>query len=116
MIEQTYQIHLFYPMLFLLLLAIVITIGIVCVKNKDNNLFGNIFNKHTDEHIDTTGKLSKAHTEVLTLPKEYEQEIHALESDVKEIKDNLLDLTKDINDKLSLLLKRVTKLEKDKHN
>lgn len=117
MYEEITHVHLFYPMLFILLLSIVIMIGIVCIKNKDNNLFGNIFNKHTDEHIDTTSKFSKAHTEVIaTLPKEYEEELHTLESDVKEINDRLIATTKDINEKLDLLIERVAKLEKKEYN
>lgn len=110
-------INLFYPLLFLLFLAIVITIGVVCVKGNDNNLFGNIFNKHADEHIDTTDKFSKAHTEVIAhLPETYEKELHVLESDVKDIQERLIQTTEDINHKLDLLIERVAKLENIEYN
>ena len=118
--EDIINLRLFYPMLFSTIIIISIIVGLVIVKGKDNNLFGNIFSKHTDEHIDTTGKLSKAHTEVIaTLPKVYEEELHDLETDVKDVKDvqtRLIETTEDINHKLDLLIERVVALEEIRYN
>ena len=101
---DTVQIHLFYPLLFLLLISIVITIGIIIAKSSDNGLFSNIFNKHTAEHIDTTDKFSKAHTEVIEhLPPVYEKELHALEKNNKKI----MDILEDISDKLNMLIEHL---------
>ena len=85
-------INLFYPLLFLTIIVAFVIIGIVLVKAKDNSLFGNIFDKHSDEHIDTTSKFSKAHSEVISLPKQYEDELHALEISVKQTDERLINL------------------------
>ena len=72
MIEQTIttEYNTFYLIIFGFLSLVAIVIGLVIVKRKDNNLFGNIFNKSSDNAkeitIDTTDKFSKAHTEVIT--------------------------------------------------
>lgn len=98
---ENLTINLFYPLLFLFLLSIVITTGIVIIKSKNNGLFGNIFNKHTAEHIDTTDKFSKAHTEVIEhLPPVYEKELHSLEKNNKKI----IDILEGMNKKLDILL------------
>ena len=114
--EDIINIRLFYPMLLATITIIAIIIGLVITKGKDNNLFGNIFNKHADEHIDTTEKFSKAHTEVITLPETYEKELHTLENNVKDIQDRLIATTEDINAKLDLLIERVAKLENINYN
>ena len=118
---ETLTINLFYPLLFLLLLAIVITVGIVCIKHKDNNLFGNIFNKSSDNAkeitIDTTDKFSKAHTEVITcLPKHYEEELHYLEESVKDVQTRIIETTEDINNKLNIIIAKVAELEQNNNN
>ena len=113
---ETITINLFYPFLFLLMIAIVITIGIVLVKNKDNNLFGNIFNKSSDNAKDITldinDKFSKAHTEVITsLPQHYEDELHSLEKAVKNTENKLIVLAEDVNRKLDMIIERIVILE-----
>lgn len=128
MIETTATYNAFWLIIFTFLAIVVITIGIIFAKTKDNNLFGNIFNRHVDEHVDTTDKFSKAHTEVVALPKVYEDELHVLETDVKKANDRLssleqvakatdskiLNLTIDINNKLDLVIQRIVELEKKK--
>lgn len=98
-----WDINLFYPLLFLLMIITVVTIGIVLIKNKDNNLFGNIFNRHVDEHIDTTEKFSQAHTEIVKaeFTVAHEKELHHIQEMVEEI-----------NDKLDDIIERVIELEK----
>lgn len=117
-----WDINLFYPLLFLLMIAIVITIGIVLVKGKDVK----IFNKSSDNikelaldnnkvHINTTDKFSKAHTEIIAgLPLEYHQELHSLEEKVKDVQSQLIELTEDINNKLDLIIQRIITLENKK--
>lgn len=118
---ETLTINLFYPLLFSLIAIIVITIGIVCIKHKDNNLFGNIFNKSSDNAkeitIDTTDKFSKAHSELITcLPKHYEEELHYLEESVKDVQTRMIETTEDINNKLNMILEKVVELEKNNYN
>ena len=112
MTEVVTEYNIFWLIIFSFLTIIVITTGIVIIKSKDNNLFGNIFYKHTDEHINTTDKFSKAHSELIALPKQYEEELHSLEKSIKETNDRLLELTIDINNKIDLLVTRIIKLEK----
>ena len=114
--EVTSTYNSFWLIIFSFLTIIAVIIGLIITKSKDNNLFGNIFSKHTDEHIDTTDKFSKAHTEVIALPKVYEDELHNLESDVKDIQERLIETTEDINKKLDLLIERVAKLEHISYN
>lgn len=98
-------INLFYPLLFLLLISIVITIGIIIAKSSDNGLFSNIFNKHTAEHIDTTDKFSKAHTEIIDhLPPAYEKELHSLEKNNKKI----FEMLENIIGKIDILIEYST--------
>jgi polyhydroxyalkanoate synthesis regulator phasin len=112
MIEETYQIHLFYPCLITILVVLIVTIGIVIIKCKDSSLFNNIFNRHVDEHIDTTDKFSKSHTEIVSgLPVVYHQEFHNLEKEVKNTNSRIVQLANEINEKMDLLVERVTKLE-----
>ena len=93
-----WDLNLFYPFLFLTIIVLIATIGLVITKTKDNGLFNNIFNKHTDEHIDTTDKLSKAHTEVVEA-----KFTPAHETQMQEISAMLTDITN-----------RVIELEKKK--
>ena len=118
----------FYPILFLsitvITIAVAIIIGIVKVKSKDNNLFGNIFNKHVDEHIDTTDKFSKAHTEMVEvvevvdgIPTQYQHELHSIEETVKKETtrlDKLVDDMEEVNQKLDILLEWKFETERNK--
>lgn len=107
------QIHLFYPLLFTVIIVLIITIGIVLVKYKDGSLFQNIFYKSSDNAkeitIDATDKLSKAHTEIVEVKwdKAHEQEMHSLEMTVKEVlkKVNIL------MDRYDVILERIEKIE-----
>lgn len=106
------EVNLFYPLLFTIIGLFIIVGGVVIVKCKDSTLFNNIFNRHVDEHIDTTDKFSKSHTEVVAgLPVIYHQEFHSLEKEVKDTNSRIIQLANEINEKMDLLIERITKLE-----
>ena len=95
---QVTTINLFYPLMFLAIIVIAVIIGIVIIKIKDSSLFNNIFNRHVDEHIDTTNKFSLSHTEIVSgLPIVYHYEIHDLECKIKNIDKKIDELIKEIN-------------------
>lgn len=119
MIEQTFQIHLFYPLLFIFLTIVVVTIGLVIkgrssdftfkdifIKHDDNNK--DIFFRHSEEHEDTTSKMKDMHTEVVDgIPTQYQHELHSIEETVKKETTRLDKLVEDmteINHKLDILL------------
>ena len=105
---QITTINLFYPLISLVLIIGIVTIGIVFAKCKDSSLFNNIFNRHIDEHINTTDKFSKAHTEIIAgLPIVYQQEFHSLEFNVKANKEKIIKLENKINE----LLEKISILE-----
>jgi len=110
MVEQTFQIHLFYPLLFLTVIIIGGLITFYLFKNKDDNLFDSIFHKHADEHIelhnDTTTKIK----EIITWTPEKEKEIHAIETKLHEFEVMLIE----INSKIDTLSTRIMFLEKQK--
>lgn len=107
---ETLTINLFYPLLFTVIVVLIVTVGCVLVKCKDNNLFGNIFNKSSDNTkeitLNTTDKLSKAHTEIVEVKwdEAHEKEMHRLEVQIREI-----------IEKLDMLIKRVSILEQDRN-
>ena len=111
MIETITSINIFWLVVFgtIVIISTFIIIGTVIIKlkSKDNSLFGNIFNNHVDEHIDTTDKFSKIHTEIIAgLPVEYQHELHSLEVDVQKNNDLINEIKKEINilaDKIRLL-------------
>lgn len=107
-----WDLNLFYPFLFLTIIVLIATIGLVITKTKDNGLFNNIFNKHTDEHIDTTDKLSKAHTEVVEakFTPAHEKELDYIEKKIDKIEKDIIE----INDKLDAFIQKVIELEKRK--
>lgn len=109
MIEQVTQIHLFYPLLTLILIVLIVTIGIVVIKCKDNGLFNNIFNRHADEHEYTTDKMANMHDNII--PLKYtsiqEKELHSLETGLKELQDNVSELKEKVNE----LFDRIMKIE-----
>ena len=109
---QVTAINLFYPLIFIVITILIITIGTVIVKIKDSSLFNNIFDRHVDEHIDTTGKFSLSHTEIVSgLPTIYHKEFHNLEKEVKNTNSRIIQLATELNEKMDLLVERVTKLE-----
>lgn len=92
------DINLFYPFLFITIGLFIIIGGVVIIKCKDSILFNNIFNRHVDEHIDTTGKFSIAHTEIVAgLPTIYHKEFHNLEQKAKEHDERIEKLEEKIN-------------------
>ena len=96
---QVTTINLFYPLMFLAIIVIAVIIGIVIIKTKDSSLFNNIFNRHVDEHIDTTNKFSLSHTEIVSgLPIIYHHEIHSLERKIKDIDKKIDELAEKIID------------------
>lgn len=107
-----WDINLFYPLLFVVIGLFIIMASIVIIKCKDSSLFNNIFNRHVDEHIDTTDKFSKSHTEIVSgLPIIYHQELHQLETEVKNNNNRIIQLAKELNAKMDILVERVTQLE-----
>ena len=116
MVEDITTLKLFYPILFFVI-GVIITVLIfscktVLIKFKEKDSEDFRFKTHVDEHIDTTGKFSKAHTEIIAgLPIEYHQELHCLEEKVKNVESQLILLTVDINKKLDLMIERISKLE-----
>ena len=107
-----WDLNLFYPFLFLTIIVLIATIGLVITKTKDNGLFNNIFNKHTDEHIDTTDKLSKAHTEVVEakFTPAHEHELHSIEEKLRSIETQMQEISAMLTD----ITNRVIELEKKK--
>lgn len=105
-------LRLFYPMLFTTIIVLGIIVGLVITKTKDNGLFNNIFNKHTDEHIDTTDKLSKAHTEVVEAKWDnaHEKEMHDIEDKLRNIEKQMQEISAMLTD----ITNRVIALEKKK--
>ena len=108
-------INLFYPLLFLTIIILAGLTTFYLFKNKDNNLFGCIFNKHANEHIevhtDTTSKMENMHTKVVDgIPEVYHQELHSLEVSVK----SLTDITVEINQKLDILIEQIVQSNKRK--
>lgn len=100
-----WDLNLFYPFLFLTIIIIAGLIAFIIFKCKDSTLFNNIFNKHSDEHIDTTDKMCNMHDKVVTLAWDStkEQELHRIEC-----------LIKEISFKVDALTERVIYLEKHK--
>ena len=89
-------INLFYPCVFLTIIVLIVTVGIVIVKCKDSALFQNIFCKSSD-------KMEKMHEDIVksTFTTEHEKELHRLEIGIREI-----------NQKIDILVERVIKLER----
>lgn len=110
MLEQVTQIHLFFPLLAIVLIVLIVTIGIVKIKSKDNGLFNNIFNRHSEEHEDTTTKMEKMHDNVVHLQFgiEHEQELDSLEKSLKKLDEDVQELRETVD----LLFNKVIELEK----
>ena len=108
---ETMTINLFYPMLFTTIVIILVVL-ICAVKS------GFQFKTHVDEHKDTTGKFSKAHTEVIDgLPIQYHKELHSLEVSVEDNRNKMqeiIQIVTDMNNKLDLAIERIIELEKQK--
>ena len=104
------QIHLFYPLLFLLLIVVTVTIGIVfrgkLADKKDTQIFVKSNDNAKDVTLNISNNMKEMHNTVVehALPLEYEQELNSLEVMVHEIKD-----------KLDLLIERVIRLENERN-
>ena len=100
-------INLFYPMLFIVIIILIVTIGIIIrgknSDNKDTFIFAKSSDNAKEITLDVNDKFSKAHTEVVKIKwdKVHEEEIHRMEEMIKEI-----------NDKVDMLIQRVIELEK----
>lgn len=107
--EHIWTINLFYPMLFTTIIVLGIIISLVVTKTKDNGLFNNIFNKHTDEHIDTTSKMKDMHDSVIQVPytDKQEKELHNIETRLAKIEEDFQILS----DKLDEFIAKVIELE-----
>ena len=111
--EQTIQIHLFYPLLFFTLVFLGTLITIAIVKYKDSNLFQNIFAKSSDNAkevtIDTTSKMKDMHDNVIQVPytDKQEKELHNIETRLAKIEEDFQILS----DKLDEFIAKVIELE-----
>lgn len=109
MLEQVNQIHLFYSLLFLVIITLIITTGVVIAKKYNDNTFTNVFYKSNDNAKDVTihvtDSMKDMHTEVVKaeFTEQHEHELHHIETTLKEISDNL-----------TLLTARVLKLEQER--
>lgn len=106
MITQVTTIKLFYPMFFatiaIIAVCLIFTVKSILEKYKEIDSKNFLYKTHTNEHIDTTDKFSKAHTEIVTVKwdEAHEKEMHRMEIMIKEI-----------NNKVDMLVDRVIKLE-----
>lgn len=109
MLEQVNQIHLFYPLLFLVIITLIITAGVVIVKKYNDNTFTNVFYKSNDNAKDVTihvtDSMKDMHSEVVKaeFTEQHEHELDYLEKTLQEISENL-----------TLLTARVLKLEQER--
>lgn len=106
---ESVQIHLFYPLLFLVIITLIITIGVVITKKYNDNTFTNVFYKSNDNAKDVTihvtDTMKDMHSDVVKteFTSAHEAEFHYIEKTLQEILDNL-----------TLLTERVIRLEKQK--
>ena len=87
----------------------ILGIVVVNLKTKDNGLFNNIFNRHSDEHEDTTSKMASMHDKVI--PIKYtsiqEHEMHHVQCSIRELEKKVNHLDKKVDE----LVERVLTLE-----
>lgn len=111
-----WDLNLFYPFLFLTIIVLIATIGLVITKCKDSTLFQNIFAKSSDNAkevtIDTTNKMKDMHDNVIKVDftQSHEKELHTIETKVERMEKQL----QEISDGLTELTKRVIEIEKNK--
>ena len=107
---QITTISLFYPLIFLTIIVVAVTIGLVIKGLKSDNIFNNIFSKSSDNAKDVTIKITDdfkgIHHDVIehALPPVYERELHSLEKNNKRI----IDMLETINNKLNMLIEKTT--------
>lgn len=114
MITQVTQIHLFYPLLALVLIVITIAVCSVIKSRNGNMTFKDMFCKSSDNAkditLDTTNKMKDMHDNVVHVKfgVEHEKELDYLEKGY----DKLIKDVEELNVKVDMILKRVIKLEK----
>ena len=107
---QITTINLFYPLVFLTVIVVVITLGLVIKGLKSEHVLNNIFSKSSDNAKDVTIKVTDdfkdMHNNIVehTLPPVYERELHSLEKNNKRI----IDMLETINSKLDMLIEKTT--------
>lgn len=123
-----WDINLFYPLIFLAIIVLTATVGLVIKGSKSDTTFKDIFfkhddnnkaifDKHVEEHIDTTDKFKDVTMGALgRTAVDVEQEFHSLHVDIKETNKRMLVLIEEINDKVDILTTRVVQLEREKQN
>lgn len=104
------HINLFYAVVLLSIFAVFTTICFIVNKLKDTNLFKNIFNKHSDEHIEVHKDTTEKIKDIVTWTPEKEQELHSIETKLHDMEVMLIDM----NTKLDTLTTRLLFLEKSK--
>lgn len=103
------QIHLFYPLLFLTIITLIATVGVVIAKKYNDNTFTNVFYKSNDNAKDVTihvtDTMKDMHSDVVKaeFTEQHERELHNMEKTLIEI-----------SEKLTLLTTRVMRLEQEK--
>ena len=114
MLEQTItnSYNTFWFIIFIsiviIVISVVIAIVIIKLKNKDTD----IFFKSNDNAKEITLDNNKTHTQIVSgLPIVYHKEIHDLEKAVRENDNRIVELAKELNEKMDLLLDKVIKLE-----
>ncbi len=114
MLEQTITND--YNTFWLIIFAsiVIITVGsiiatvIIKLKNKDTD----IFFKSNDNAKEITLDNNKTHTQIVSgLPVIYHQEFHNLEKEVKNTNSRIVQLATELNEKMDILVERVTQLE-----
>lgn len=116
------QIHLFYPLLFIFLIVVVVTIGLVIKgkssDKKDTFIFAKSSDNAKEVTIDTTDKMKDMHHEVVErIPDSYEKELDDIEQTVDTHStqiQNLVEKVEEINIKLDEVLMQVVELRRQK--
>ena len=123
MLENTslVQIHLFYPLLFIFLIVVVVTIGLVIKGKSSDKKDTTIFAKSSDNAkeitIDTTSKMAQMHDNVVKVDftNSHEKELDEIEQTIDTHTTQLEQLTakvEEINIKLDEVLTQMIELKK----
>ena len=96
--ETVIDLRLFYPMLFVTIIIITFIVSNTIKQKNNNKKDTEIFIKSSDNAKDVTLKVTsdmhEMHDNVVQcLPKQYEDELHSLEKMVREIKEQINELT-----------------------
>lgn len=101
-----WDINIFYPLLFLLLIIVTVTIGFVLrgktSDKKDTEIFVKSNDNAKEVTLKVTSDMEKMHNDVVNcLPVEYEKELHFIETTLKSLNERVTEL-ENINRKLML--------------